>query len=219
VRAVQRAFELLALVGGQRTPTTLSEFSRNSALPLSTVARLLATLEQCGFVRRDGDGGYGPGTRLLQVGLGCLSSISIYDLSEPHLRRLSEASGETANLAVRADAENAIYIRQVVSLHSIRHAYWLGRMLPLSKTAIGNALLGKAGASGYVARRNTLEPDVTAVAAPIRGPGGEIVGALSITGPTFRITDKHLARFGRLLLEEARLVSAKLGSSALKKGV
>lgn len=218
VRAVTRAFDLLALLGSERAPATLSELSRHSALPVSTVARLLATLQQSGFVRRDGDGRYGPGARLLQVGIGCLNSFSIYDLSESHLRRLAEASGETANLAVRVDAENAIYLRQIVSLQSVRHASWLGRMLPLSKTAIGNALLGKTEASGYVARQDTLERDVTAVAAPICGPGGEIVAAFSVTAPTFRITAKDIARFGQLVLEEARLASADLGSATARKG-
>ena len=219
VRAVTRAFDLLALLGSQRAPATLSELSRHSALPVSTVARLLATLQQCGFVRRDSDGRYGPGARLLQVGIGCLNSFSIYDLSEPHLRRLSEASGETANLAVRVDAENAIYLRQIVSLQSIRHASWLGRMLPLSKTAIGNALLGKIDASGYIARHDTLERDVTAVAAPIFGLSGEIIAAFSITAPSFRINGKDIARFGQMVLEEARLASANLGSTTARRGV
>jgi urocanate hydratase len=219
VRAVTRAFDLLALLGNQRAPATLSELSRHCALPVSTVARLLATLRQSGFVRRDGDGRYGPGARLLQVGIGCLNSFSIYDLSEPHLRRLSEASGETANLAVRADAENAIYLRQIVSVQSIRHASWLGRMLPLSKTAIGNALLGKTDATGYVARHGTLERDVTAVAAPIFGPGGEIVAAFSITAPSFRVTGKDVARFGKMVLEEARLASAHSGAATIRRGM
>ena len=46
---------------------------------------------------------------------------------------------------------------------------------------------------------------------------GEIVGAFSITGPSFRITDKNIAQFGRLVLEEARLASGKLGSSTAEQ--
>src|SRR5688572_32347883 len=95
VRAVQRAFELLGLLGNG---ATLSELARGSTLPVSTVARLLATLEGAGFVRRDLEGRYAPGARLLQVGLASLRSYSLYDLAEPHLQRLSQASGETANL-------------------------------------------------------------------------------------------------------------------------
>ncbi|MGH8721483.1 MAG: IclR family transcriptional regulator domain-containing protein, partial [Burkholderiales bacterium] len=117
-----------------------------------------ATLEHAGFVHRNGANRYAPGTRLVQIGLSAVRSVSVYDVSEPHLRRLSEASGETANLAVRADADNAVYLRQVVSPHSIHHASWLGRMLPLKKTAIGAALLGGANAKGYVERGGRTSP-------------------------------------------------------------
>jgi urocanate hydratase len=213
VRAVQRAFDLLALVGAEQSPATLSELARASALPVSTVARLLATLERAGFVHRNGDNRYAPGTRLVQIGLSAVRGLSIYELSEPHLRRLSEASSETANLAVRADTGNAVYLRQVVSPHSIHHASWLGRMLPLKKTAIGAALLGQALAKGYVVRRDTLERGVTAIAAPVRGAGGEIVAAFSITGPSYRIGEKEVQRFGALVRAEAEQASSALGGS------
>jgi DNA-binding IclR family transcriptional regulator len=211
VRAVQRAFDLLALVGAQ-SPPTLSELARASALPVSTVARLLGTLERAGFVHRNGENRYAPGTRLVQIGVSAMRNISVYELSEPHLRRLSEASGETANLAVRVDAANAVYLRQVVSPHSIHHASWLGRMLPLRKTAIGSAILGRAGAKGYVVRRDTLERGVTAVAAPVRGAGGDIVAGFSITGPSYRIGEKEVQRFGALVREEAQKASVALGT-------
>lgn len=212
VRAVQRAFDLLALLGGERPAATLSEFARDSGLPVSTVARLLGALEHAGFVRRDAEGRYSPGVRLMQLGLTALRSTDLYTLSEPHLRQLSEASGETANLAVRGDEANAIYLRQVVSPRSIHHASWLGRLIDMKKTAVGAALLGEAGETGYVARRNTLEPDVTAIAAPVYGAGGRVVAAFSITGPSFRITESDVARFGALVAKQAALASAELGA-------
>jgi IclR family acetate operon transcriptional repressor len=211
VRAVQRAFDLLARLGQQREAATLSDLARSAALPVSTVARLLATLEHTGFVRRAA-GGYAAGGKLLQIGLAAVRGLSIYELSEPHLRRLSEKSGETANLAVRADAAHAIYLRQHVSAHSIHHASWLGRALPLDKTAVGQALAGRVNHRGYVARRDTLERGVTAIAAPVRGPGGEIAAALSITGPSYRISDADINRYGALVAQEAHLASSALGA-------
>lgn len=211
VRAVQRAFDLLAALGQSREAATLSELARAAALPVSTVARLLATLEHSGLVRRASAGGYAAGGRLLQIGLAAVRGMSIYDLAEAHLRRLSEATGETANLAVRADADHALYLRQHVSAHSIHHASWLGRTLPIDKTAVGQALAGRVNSKGFVARRDTLERGVTAIAAPVRGPSGEITAALSITGPSFRISDAALDRYGALVVQEAQLAAAALG--------
>lgn len=213
VRAVQRAFDLLGLLSAAHPAATLSDLARGSALPVSTAARLLATLERTGFVRRDGENRYAPGTRLMQLGLAAVRSFSIYELAEPHLRRLSEASGETANLSVRADADNAVYLRQVVSPRSVHHSSWLGRMLPLRKTAAGAAISGRVNDRGYVARRNTLERDVTAIAAPVYGSGGTIVGAFSITAPSYRVGERDLQRLGALVVEEARKASMALGGA------
>jgi len=213
VRAVQRAFDLLALIGLRPDGATLSELARESGLPVSTAARLVASLEHTGFVERDAEGRYRAGARLLQVGLSALRGSSLYEVSEPYLRSLSEASGETANLAIPVDAQHAIYLRQVISPKSIHHSTWVGRILPLDRTAVGGALLDRAGPSGYVAMRDTLERDVTAVAAPVRDAGGRIVAALSITGPSFRISDDDLARFGKLVADAARRASSQLGAS------
>ena len=212
MRAIQRAFDLLAVLDGPPQTRTLSALARKVDLPISTAARILATLEQTGFVRRESGGQYTPGIRLLQVGLTALKATSIYELSEPHLRHLAEASGETANLAVRADAANAIYLRQVVSDNPVHHKTWLGLLLPMDQTATGQALAGKAGALGYVVRRDTLEVGVTAVAAPVRDATGEIVAAFSITAPTFRVGERDLKRFGVMVSAQARAASAELGA-------
>jgi DNA-binding IclR family transcriptional regulator len=212
VRAIQRAFDLLAVLDGPPQTRTLSALARKVDLPISTAARILATLEQTGFVRRESGGQYTPGIRLLQVGLTALKATNIYELSEPHLRHLAEATGETANLAVRADAANAIYLRQVVSDNPVHHATWLGMLLPIDKTASGQALAGKAGAQGYAVSRDTLEVGVTAVAAPVHDATGEIVAAFSITAPSFRIGEPELKRFGALLCAQARTASAELGA-------
>lgn len=214
VRAIKRAFDLLAALDGPPPTRALSALARKVDLPISTAARILATLEQTGFVRRESGGLYAPGIRLLQVGLTALKATNIYELSEPYLRHLSQASGETANLAVRADAANAMYLRQVVSDKPVRHASWLGLLLPMNKTAVGDAFAGKTNAQGYAVRRDVFAEGVTAVAAPVYGAAGEIVAAFSVTGPSFRMSERDLKRFGVMVSAQARAASAELGAPA-----
>lgn len=212
VRAVQRAFDLLARVGTEPAGATLSALARDTALPVSTVARLLATLEAGGFVRREADGRYRPGGRLVQIGVASLRGSPLYDLAEPHLRRLAQASGETANLGVRVDATHATYLRQAVGPHSLHHAAWLGRPMPLDRTAVGEALLGRVPAGRTIVRRDTLEEGVTAIATPVLGPEGDVVAALSVTGPSFRIGRRETIRIAALLTDEAARIGAALGA-------
>jgi len=211
VRAVSRALDLLALLCDAQS-RTLSDLARASGLPASTALRLLNTLEHAGFARRDpASGSFAAGSRLMQAGLSALRRTSLYDLAEPALQRLSSGSGETANLAIQVDEQQATYLRVVVSARSIHYAAWVGRSLPMARTAVGRVLSGAAGPAGYVVMRDTLERDVTAVAVPVMGADARIVAALSITGPSFRITEEDTQHFGRLLLAEAASLAGALG--------
>ena len=49
-----------------------------------------------------------------------------------------------------------------------------------------------------------LEPGLAAIAAPVRGAGGQVVAALSISGPTIRMTPERIAELRLILTEEAR---------------
>jgi IclR family transcriptional regulator, acetate operon repressor len=211
-RTVDRALELLALVCDGDAPS-LSECARRSQLPASTALRLLRTLEVRGFVRRDEHGNFIPGTRVLQVGAQALSRQWMVRLTEPGLRRIVAATGESAYLSMRGPGDTAVYVAVAEGTRPVRHTSWVGRSVPMEGLAVGLVLDGRTPASGYVGQRDLHEPDVTAVVAPITWRGG-IAGAVSVLGPTYRISDGTLEEFGAIVRAEARLVSEQLGEFA-----
>jgi IclR family transcriptional regulator, acetate operon repressor len=215
VRAVHRALQLLNCFAQGRPALTLSEYARMTELPISTVSRLLTTLEAEGMVRRNPNGSYVCGTRLLQIGLTALQTLSIYDLAEPHLHRLTEVTGESAYLGISGDDKQIVYVRQSVSRKPIRHSAWLGRSVPRDGTAIGAAMAGRVGPEGFVLTRRTIEPDVTAIAAPVHGSDQSIVAAVNVVGPTYRIGDDEIASIGRAVVEAANAISLELGARLL----
>lgn len=212
VRAVQRALRLLECFSEGKSTLGLSEYARMAGLPVSTVFRLLLTLENAGFVQRNAAGGYSCGTRLMQIGLTALQTVSAYDVAEPHLQSLSEMTGESAYLGIPADRTQIIYVRQSMSSKAIRHSAWLGRAVPFKGTAIGAAMAGEVGQSGFVFTRRTVEPDVTAIAAPIHGRDGSIVAAINVVGPSFRISDADIDRFGSAVVGAAAAISQEIGA-------
>jgi IclR family transcriptional regulator, acetate operon repressor len=212
-RAVDRALALLVEVGASESGAGLSDLSRSTGVPTSTALRLLRTLQSADFVRRDTAGRYRPGPALLALSARAMRSLPLLQVVEPHLELLVEETGESANLAVLDGDEVAVYIAQVRSPHSIHYSTnWRGRGIPADVSAIGLALLGKTDTSGYIARRDVVEPDVTAVAAPVRGPGGDIVAALSVTGPTYRMAEYQLAAMGKAVKRHAEEASSELGA-------
>jgi urocanate hydratase len=208
-RTVDRALLLLSEVCEQES-LSLSECARRTQLPASTALRLLRTLERAGFVSRSGEGSFGAGPRLIQLGAAAIGRNTLVRLATPALHRIVAATGESAYLSMRAARDSAIYVAMVEGTHSVRHTSWIGRTVPMARLAVGRALLDDVPPSGYVAERDRLEPDVTAIAAPVRYSGG-VAGAFSVLGPSYRIDDDTMHDYGRIVADEARLLSAQLG--------
>lgn len=209
-RAVDRALALLVAVC-EANSVPLAEAARQVDLPPSTALRLLRTLESWDLVSRKDDGEYWAGPRLMQLAARAAGEDILSRHAHPHLEALVASTGESAYISVRGPGRTALYIGQVEGTHAIRHRSWVGQTVPLDGTAAGTALLGAAPAEGYAILRSTLEPDVTAVAAPVTAHDGSVLGALSIVGPTFRIDDETVTRFGRVILTHTRALSEELG--------
>jgi IclR family acetate operon transcriptional repressor len=202
-RAVDRALALLASFQEPPARFSLTQLARQTGLSPSTALRLLRTLESSGFLVRTDEGLFVPGPTLVRLAAGTIHEQPLYALAGSSLARLAEQTGETANLAVRHGEEEALYLRQVPSPRAVRYATWAGRTVPLAGTAVGAALLGNVGKRGYAVARGSVEPDVTGVAVPIRGPDTEPLAAISVIGPTYRMPRAVVADIGRALLVEA----------------
>jgi IclR family transcriptional regulator, acetate operon repressor len=64
---------------------------------------------------------------------------------------------------------------------------------------------------GYATIQDELEEGLNAVAAPVRQLNGEVVAAVSVSGPSFRVRSVDLPRLGRLTIDAAGALSRRLG--------
>lgn len=209
-RTVERALALLGEVCLEGS-MTLSECARRTRLAPSTALRLLRTMEVSGFVARSADGTFHPGTRVVQLGALALGRQSLVAQVQPSLQRIVASTGESAYLVISGPSDTAVYLAMAEGTHAIRHTSWVGRAIELEDFAVGRALRGDVPSAGYVAERDRREPDITAIAAPIRWAAG-IVGALNLLGPTYRIDEQTLHRYGAIVAAEAELVGQHLGA-------
>jgi IclR family acetate operon transcriptional repressor len=207
-RTVERALALLATVC-DRGAANLADAAREVELAPSTALRLLRTLETTGFVSKDESGLYRPGGRIIQLGAQALSNESLIDLARPAMEDVVAETGESAYLSVEGHAGTALYISIVEGTHSVRHASWIGRTVPLDTSAAGHALRGKVPDDGYVVVERGVEADVTAIACPVYSEA-RIVAALSLVVPSYRLTGAQAKRHGQMLLTAAADVSARL---------
>jgi DNA-binding IclR family transcriptional regulator len=240
-QAIERAAQLLVLVLEQDQPTTLGELARLTDLPKSTASRLVAALERNALVQRDSArGAIRPGPAVLRFAQRGVDDTDLIELAHPVLRALADESGETINLAVPAQT-GVNHLAQVDSRHMIGAASWVGRAAPFHAGANGKVFLAFGTAElprmpltrftphtitdrehlegaldtiraiGYATAIDEIEVGLTAVAAPVRGAAGACLAALSISGPSFRLGASRLDQLGALLVEQAAVLSTRLG--------
>lgn len=143
VRAVERALDvLLCFVAGHEWG--LTEIAGRVGLHKSTVHRLLATLEDRGFVKRDA------ATEKYRLGLSVLELSANLSRSDdlsvellPAMEQLRDRLNETVSLYVR-DRTERVRIQAVQSTQAIRRVAAVGARLPLYVGASGKVLLAFA---------------------------------------------------------------------------
>ncbi|HEY4413132.1 MAG TPA: IclR family transcriptional regulator C-terminal domain-containing protein, partial [Gaiellaceae bacterium] len=74
-----------------------------------------------------------------------------------------------------------------------------------------SAEIERVRARGYATSVDELERGLSALAAPVFGPTGDAIAALSISGPTARLTSDRIAKLAPLLIDEATQLAARLG--------
>jgi DNA-binding IclR family transcriptional regulator len=195
----------------------VGELAEHSGLPKSTTSRLVGALERRGLVQRAGDRRVSPGPVLLRFAHRDTGD-SLVELASPALKALAQLSGETINLGVPTPL-GVEHLAQEDSRHFVGGTNWVGRRVPYESTANGKVLKAFAAREpseitrrGYATAIDELERGLSALAAPIFGPDGAAVAALSISGPTIRLTRERIAELAPALLEQAGLVSARLGN-------
>ena len=117
VQSIERAFLLLETMAEHDGMMGLSALAAESGLPLPTIHRLVRTLVDLGYLRQEPSRQYALGPRLIRLGESSSRMLSIW--ARPHLSRLVDDLGESANLAM-LDGDQVVYVAQVPSRHSMR---------------------------------------------------------------------------------------------------
>jgi DNA-binding IclR family transcriptional regulator len=227
--AVDRGADLLLRVLESEEPVALTELASAAGIPKSTASRLVGALERRGLIAQDGERGrLRPGPAILRVAERGMLERNIVELARASLDVLSELTGETINLAVPGPL-GVEHVAQVDSRHFIGAGQWLERTVDYEHSANGKVFLafGRAPADAATAipdgdairdrgcseTVDELEPGLAAIAAPVRGAHGDVIAALSISGPTLRMTPERIAELQSSLIEEAERLSRRLGYS------
>ena len=228
---------LLATLLQQEGPMRITDAAQRLGVSRSTAHRLLGMLVYRDFAEQLPDRRYGPGP--LMRG-GVLPSEPVTRLREaalPHLQRLVDALGETANLMVLAGAD-VRFVATVECDQVLRVGDRTGRTLPVHHVSGGKALLAELPPEqlddvlrtldppesyrlqrelrtirrrGFAVNDQETETGLTAVGAAVAVGPATPPAAISLAMPSARYSRDRLPEWGAAVTAAAAAIAADLG--------
>src|SRR5918993_5169333 len=198
VGVLDKALAVVAALEG--SPRSLAELVAATGLSRPTAHRLAVALEAHGVVRRDDEGRFCLGLRLIGLGHAAAEAVPVWAAARPALAWLHEQTGESVQLFVR-DGAARVCVESIESPRELRTIVPVGARLPLSVGSAGRVLRGDE--RPWVASVEEREEGVASVSAPVRDGRGRVVAAVSVSGPLQRLTRRPGHRFGEVVAQAA----------------
>ena len=216
VAAVDRALCIATSLAQAEGPLTLADLARVTGMYKSTLLRLLASLLRSGLVAQRSGKRYALGPPAFLFGRAFEQTHGLREALQPVLERLVNHGTESPSFHVQHGPDTRLCLFRIDSNHSTLDRVRAGEVLPLHRGAAGKVLKTYAdgqGASDLLLFTSFGERDPLcgAVAAPVFGPAGILLGALSLSGPLERFSELAVQRMSGLVLGAAETATTALG--------
>jgi DNA-binding IclR family transcriptional regulator len=197
-----------ALSAGERL--SLGELTSVTGLPRATAHRLAHALQAHRLTELGADDRWSLGGRIAELA-GGHGGARLADVARPALEQLRDTTGESVQLYIPRSGSR-VCIVSLESPHSLRTIVPVGAELPLDRGSAGRVLTGEPGGRqrGWVQSVEEREKGVASVSAPVRR-GGEIVAAVSVSGPVERTTRAPGRRYGEAVADAAARIEQAAG--------
>lgn len=250
VHSVENALDLLDAICDEGGEARVSRLSERLGLNKASVFRLLATFESRGFVERSDDSlKYRLGLSACEMGQKIIARMGVLRKARPAMDRLARQCNESVYFAVRR-SDYVLMLDMVDTTRQVKIVPLVGMRFPLATTAAGRVLLAFDKERAVEARRkaeprlpSALAPEdraaireggfcieeqgfgdgVTCVAVPLFNSKQEVVAALAILGPAYRMTGEridselmpHLKDAGEVISAGFGYLGGRLGENGI----
>lgn len=218
---------------------TLKAIIDLTGLTRSRVMRLIGTLEARGYVVGNPDTRtYHPGIKLSILAKTFERNNKVEVLIRPVLRQLAVDTGESATFYV-CDSLDRVALAREEGSHAIRYTVSEGQRYALNCGGAASKVLLAFGPSelaaavlddpatdakrlmreitrtrkqGYAFSQAENTPGASSLAAPVFNTDGNLAGAITLSGPSIRMTEDQIEKWVDLIVETAGYLSSRLGA-------
>jgi DNA-binding IclR family transcriptional regulator len=250
MRVLNKAVQIVDLLATSRQGLRLKEVADSLGFDKATALRILRALESLDLARRDRQGCFFIGNRILWWEAYQRQNLDFLTLVRSTLDRLRELTSETATFSVSI-SDRMVVVDQAMSFHVTSSRFGLGSTTSLILGASGKVMLAHMDRKvrekflkeatwnsskglglqerkrleteleqyrkrGVVVTRGERDPNTTSIAAPILGPAREVLGVISVNGPSERLATSRVKEIAPLLLDELTRLTAQLDHVSTK---
>lgn len=210
-------------------PCGLAELCGRTGLPRATAHRLAVGLETHRLLRRGSDGRWRPGAALAELAGGAVDPL--LEAASTVLPKLRDVTGESVQL-YRRDGMQRLCISTAEPPSGLRDTVPVGTALSmtagsgakvlaawadpatqravLAEAVFGERTLLEVRRRGWAQSVAEREAGVASVSAPVRDTQGQVVAAISVSGPIDRMGRRPGARWAADLLAAAEGLQNRL---------
>lgn len=141
VRAILRAVEILEVLRAEKEPQSLASLHHTLGLSKTTLARILNTLENAGYVERDSSRQkYTLGLKLIYYGYAVSERLTVKQMAAPVLNRIRDACSETVYIYILHN-NRRLCVDCLQGKSAVRVMAYVGDESPLYVGASGKVIL------------------------------------------------------------------------------
>jgi DNA-binding IclR family transcriptional regulator len=220
LNAVDKALLLLRMFRPGDRSVTLAELAGRTGLNKSTILRIASSLEKANLLVKLPVGGFRLGGQVLALAAIFREGIQLDQEVRPLLLALAQETSESASFFL-LEGDNRFRVARVEANTAVRDA---ASPLPLQRlkndeTATGLVLRQRDGrrvgqVQGLFAPIFTTgirEVETASMSSPVFGSGGTLIGALTLSGPAYRLTAKVAEGYAIAVARMAAALSRVFG--------
>ena len=191
IEAIARGLDVIRAFGPGQPVMSLAGVAGASDLPRPTARRILLTLEQLGYARQVGAGGYELTPRVLDLGMSYVLSRGLWEVARPHMEALVSRTRESSSIA-QLDGSDIVYVARVAVPKIVTLAVTIGTRFPAMQTSLGKVLL--AALPLTEAERVLAEPSRSGITPRWQPDATERAASLrEVRARGWALTDEQLA--------------------------
>ncbi len=225
VQSIERGIEILKLL--EAGPLGVTELANATALPKTTVHRLLKTFEAHHWVEFNGAKKYQLSWGILPMAKSFLMSLDVRAIAQPYMVAIRNQLQQSVNLFL-AQGDYRICIERVAADKPLRHDIKIGTVYPIFKGAAGKifgaymadfkdtdmsaAESAQIRHDGFVVTRGNRVPDAASIAVPIFSFGNKLEAVMTISGPIGDYPEERVKEYLAVMIALGQAISKQMGA-------